>query len=129
MPAEIGIRDKLFDLSEAKELLPLIQVVTERHFHKLDPIQTRMAKMLSNDPRRQAYEQEFERQVSQWRSKVAQLGARVAGLWAVEFDVVDGSLCWRYPELTINSFRKHGEAFSERVKLRDYIDESDPEWV
>jgi hypothetical protein len=129
MQPEIGVRDKLFNLTEAKELLPLVQIVTKRQFTKLSPIKERMNRMLANDPRRRTVEQEFEFQVSQWRSKVMQLGARVSGLWTVEFDVGDGSLCWRYPELSLNYFRKHGTEFSERVKLRDYIEECDPEWV
>ena len=129
MQPEIGVRDKLFNLSEAKELLPLVQLLTGRQFSKLSPVQERMNKMLANDPRRKAVEQEFEFQVSQWRSKVMQLGVSVSGLWTVEFDVGEGSLCWRYPELSLNYFRKHGSAFSERVKLSDYIEECDPEWV
>lgn len=129
MQTEIGVRDKLFNLSEAKELLPLVQLLTRRQFSKLSPIQERMNKMLANDPRRKAVEQEFEFQVSQWRSKVMQLGVHVSALWTVEFDVGEGSLCWRYPELSLNYFRKHGTEFSERVKLSDYIEECDPEWV
>lgn len=129
MQAEIGLRDKVFNLAEAHALLPVLQVVCRRHFLQLQPIQERLSKMLANDPRRKVYEREFEVQVSQWRSKATQLGVRVVGLWTVEFDVGEGSLCWRYPEISINTFRKHGTEFSERVKLRDYIEECDPEWV
>lgn len=129
MQLDIGTRDKLFDLAEAKALLPLVQAVSKRQFSKLSPTQDRLNKMLANDPRRKVYEHEFELYVSQWRSKVIQLGAQVTGLWTVEFDVGEGCLCWRYPELSLNYFRKHGAAFSERVKLRDYIEECDPEWV
>lgn len=129
MRPEIGIRDKLFNLAEARALLPLVQAVSKRHFLQLQPIQERLSRMLANDPRRKVFEREFEWLVSQWRSKVIQLGAKVSGLWSVEFDVGEGCLCWRYPELSINTFRKHGTAFSERVKLNDYIEEYDPEWV
>lgn len=128
-PPEIGVRDKLFNLSEAKNLLLLIEAVTERYCVELSPIQYRMSRMLVNDPRRKVYELEYELLVSQWRSKVVQLGAQVSALWTVEFDVGEGCLCWRYPELNLNYFRKHGATFSERVKLRDYIEECDPEWV
>lgn len=129
MPVEIGVHDKLFNLTEARALLPFIQSVSKRQFLQLSPVQERLNKMLANDPRRQIYEREFESQVSQWRSKVIQFGVRVSGLWMVEFDVGEGCLCWRHPELSIKTFRKHGVAFSERVKLSDYIEECDPEWV
>lgn len=128
-PPEIGVRDKLFNLNEASELLLLIDVVTKRYCLQLIPIQERMNNMLANDPRRKVYEKEYELLVSQWCAKIVQLGARVSALWTVEFDVGEGCLCWRYPELGLNYFRKHGAAFSERVKLRDYIEEYDPEWV
>ena len=123
------MRDKVFNLPEAQALLPLVQAVSKRQYVQLSPIQDRLNAMLDNDPRRHVFEREFELLVSQWRSKVIQLGVRVSGLWMVEFDVGDGCLCWRYPELSIKTFRKHGAAFSERVKLRDYIEEYDPEWV
>lgn len=129
MQPEIGVQNKLFNMSEAKSLLQSVQAVTKRYHAELQPIQNHMNKMLANDPRRKVYEQEFELTVSQWRYKIVQLGVRVSGLWTVEFDVGEGSLCWRYPELGLGYFRKHGESFSERVKLRDYIDECDPEWV
>lgn len=129
MFAEIGLKDKLFNIDEARALLPLVQVVTEKQRLDLAPIQARLQKMLSNDQRRKVYERDYEWVVSQWRNKIELLGARVSGLWMVEFDVGGGSLSWRYPELNVNYFRVHGAEFSERVKLRDYIEENDPDWA
>lgn len=127
--AEIGQKDKLFDIKEAQSLLPMVRSVTKAQREALVPIQDRLNKMLANDPRRRVFENDFEVVVSLWRDKVALLGARVSGLWVVEFDVGGGSLCWHYPELSLNYFRAHGASFSERVKLRDYIDETDPDWA
>ncbi len=129
MHVEIGLKDKLFNLTEARELLLLVQSVTKTQESLLSPIQDRLKRMLANDPRRSAFERQYELIVEQWRNKVELLGARVSGLWIVEFDVGEGSLSWRYPELSLNHFRGRGAAFSERVKLCDYIEEHDPDWA
>jgi len=126
---EIGLKDKLFNLKEAQELLELVQTVTEIQHGQLAPVQDRLNKMLANDPRRKVYESEYERIVDQWRTKIQLLGAHVSGLWMVEFDVGEGCLAWRYPELSLNYFQARGASFSERVKLRDYIEENDPDWA
>ena len=129
MFAEIGLKDKLFDIQEANALLPLVRAVTSSQRDDLAPIQTKLNKMLANDPRRKVFEKDYQVVVSHWRTKVELLGARVSGLWIVEFDVGGGSLCWRYPELSLNYFRADGAGFSERVRLQDYIDETDPDWA
>lgn len=125
--AEIGSGKKLFNLDEAQSLLLLVRKVTERHAAELEPLQSRLDRMLSNDPRRVAVEREFERSISIWRGKVARLGGHAAGLWVVEFDVGEGFLSWRYPELQIAYFRSKHDTI--RKRLKDYIDENDPDWA
>ncbi len=129
MVAEIGLKDKLFNVEEARELLPLVRGVTATQRSELAPIQKKLSMMLANDPRRKVFERDYELVVSNWRNKIELLGARVPGLWTVEFDVGGGSLSWRYPELGLNYFRADGAKFSERVKLNDYINENDPDWA
>lgn len=129
MAAEIGETGKLFDLNEAKALLPLIRSVTDAHRERLAPVQDRLSKMLSNDPRRGKIEQEFEHIVSRWKEKVEQLGASVQGLWVVEFDVGEGYLSWRYPEMGLNFFRPEGSKFADRIRLSRYVEETDPDWA
>lgn len=129
MSVEITPCSKLFELTEARELLPLIQGITLNYQVQLAPVQQRMNMMLSNDPRRNLIETEYEEIVNQWRNKIERLGATVFGLWVVEFDVGGGHLCWRHPELTLNYFRRAGSRFSDRVKLSDYIESNDPDWA
>ena len=129
MSIEIGQKAKLFNLAEAREHLPLVQVITKSHQAKLAPVQARLNRMLSNDPRRSVIEKEYEQLVSQWKLKIEQLGAMVGGLWVIEFDVGEAVLCWRYPELGLNFVRAHGQPFSKRVKLALYREEVDPDWV
>ena len=129
MTIEIGQQEKLFNLSEAREHLALVQTITKRHQILLAPIQVRLAKMLSNDPRRVAIESEYEGIVSKWKIKIEHLGACVRGLWIVEFNVGEAVLCWRYPELSLNYVREQQQQFSERQKLSSYIEVHDPDWV
>lgn len=129
MFTEIGLKDKLFNLQEARALLPMIRTVTISQRDELVPIRERLNKMLANDPRRKVFEADYQVVVSNWRNKVELLGARVSGLWTVEFDVGGGSLCWRYPELSLNYFRADGAPFSDRVALQEYISETDPDWA
>ncbi len=126
---DIGSPQKLFNLAEARELLELVKRITERHRQELTPIRYRLDRMLSNDPRRPAIEYEFEAVVERWKIKMEQLGVQASNLWVVEFDVGDGFLSWRYPELGINHFRGYDSPFSERRKLADYIEEQDPDWA
>ena len=126
---EIGTKDKVFSLSEADALMPLVKSVTKTYAAELAPLQAKLNKMLSNDIRRSVLEDEYEEIVSQWRCKIANVGAGVTGLWQVEFDLGDGCLAWRFPELGLTHFKPHGMAFSVRVKLADYIEECDPDWA
>ena len=128
MTVEIVDSEKMFSLSEAQELLPLVQKITHAHCSKLEPIQIRLDRMLSNDPRRSSVEREYQAEVSAWRGKVRRLGLKAAGLWVVEYSVgVDGRLSWRYPELDIAYFSVQGD--SKRIRLVDYIEENDPDWA
>lgn len=95
----------------------------------LAPVQTRLNRMLSNDPRRPAIEDEYEQIVSKWVVKIQQLGASVQGLWIVEFNMGDVYLCWRYPELSLSYVREANQHFKQRQKLATYVELNDPDWV
>lgn len=129
MTIEIGQQQKLFSLSEARAHLALVQAITKRHQVSLAPIQDRLKKILSNDPRRVAVESEYEAIVLKWKIKIEQLGASVQGLWVVEFNLGEAVLCWRYPELSLNYVREQQQQFSERQKLKSYIEVHDPDWA
>lgn len=129
MSHEIGSANKLFSLQEARGLVTLVCSITQKHQTELTPLQYRLNRMLANDPRRKALEQQYELVVSRWRHKITLLGARVAGLWVVEFDVGEGALSWRYPELSLAYFREAEQPLSQRRNLKRYIEEHDPDWA
>lgn len=129
MTFEIGLVGRVFNLREARDQMPIVQSITKKHQIELTPIQQRLNKMLSNDPRRSQLEFEYEAVVRRWGTKIEQLGAKVAGLWEVEFNTGEGSLCWRHPELSLNYFRANGKSFAERERLNQYIENYDPDWA
>lgn len=125
---EISQNGKVFNLTESQELVPLVKKITFDHHRALKPIQFRLDRMLSNDPRRAAIEQVFEREVGAWQGKIHRLGLIAVGLWEVEFSVgAEGALSWRYPELELSYFREAGSVI--RKKLKNYIEECDPDWA
>jgi hypothetical protein len=126
---QIWREEQYFSLSEAKALLPLVERITNDHYRQLVPVQEKLNMMLSNDPRRLPYERAFEEVVSAWKKKMDRLGLTVKGLWVVEFEVGDGHLNWRFPELKIGYFRPRNADLSQRIRLSKYIEEQDPDWA
>lgn len=120
---------KFFNLNDARALFPLVRKITDKHYKKLIPVQCKIEHMLSNDPRRSAIEREYEIIVTQWKQKMERLGLISKGLWLVNFDVGDGYLCWKYPELEIAYYYDYDAGFAGRRKLSEVIEEIDPDWA
>ena len=120
---------KHFSLSEAKQVLPVLQKITRSAAQDLAPLQDEMSRLLDCDPRQEPLRGQFEQIVRKWLSQVQRLGLRVSGLWEVGFDTGDGYLSWRHPELRLAYFRHYEEIFSLRRPLGQVIEEDQPEWA
>jgi hypothetical protein len=120
---------RIFSLSEACELLPVIRKLTAFASRELDPCQLRMRQLLNCDPRLVELELEFETIIRKWVERVQRLGVTVSGLWQIGFDTGEGHLCWRYPELRLAYFRGYGENLGSRRRLSEVIQEYQPDWA
>jgi len=120
---------RVFSLSEARELLPVIRKLTAFASRELDPCQLMMRRLLDCDPRLAPLELEFETITRKWVERVQRLGVTVSGLWQVGFDTGEGYLCWRYPELRLAYFRGYGESLDARRRLSEVIQEYQPDWA
>jgi hypothetical protein len=128
---QIVARDdtRVFTLSEAEQLFPLVRSITEEAWRELEPVRTRLESMVPSNPRARAVERDYEAIVKRWMAKMARLGLVVKGLWLVDFDTGDGYLCWKFPELRIGYFHAYHEGFTGRRPLREVIEELDPDWA
>ncbi|MHB1587490.1 MAG: DUF2203 domain-containing protein [Acidiferrobacteraceae bacterium] len=120
---------RVFTLSEAKALFPLVRRITSEAHRELEPVRRALAGMLPTNPQIRPIEREYEAIVKRWMSKMERLGLVVKGLWLVDFDTGDGYLCWKFPELKIGHYHDYHEGFGGRRPLRDVIEECDPDWA
>ncbi len=120
---------QIFTLSEARALLPLVSRITAGAATELAPLQRRLRRMLACDPRLQAVEVEYEKVVRRWIGKIERLGLVASGLWWVNFDIGEGYVCWRYPEIRLDYFHAYGDRPEDRRKISEICEQYCPDWI
>lgn len=125
---QIG-KQQVFNLQEARLLLPTIEKITKRFHSRTTKIESRLQRLVMADPRRRSLLEDFGEHVSDWKTKMEGLGVSANNLWQVQFNVGDGFLCWQFPELVISHFLPKGEDWQDKVKLKEYIESYDPDWA
>lgn len=119
---------RVFSLTEAKALFPLVRRVTHTAYAELEPVRKTLESLLPTDPRVAEVEKQYEVVVKRWVSKMERLGLVVKGLWLVDFDTGDGYLCWKFPELRLAHYHSYDEGFADRRTLEQVVEEMDPDW-
>lgn len=108
-----------FTLNEARELLPTILKITERHNKTVKRLLVRIEN-LQGDPNACAeLENQFNAEITQWQNKCKALGVEGKGLWLVDFDCGTGYYCWKFPETTLEHWHSYTEGFQARVKIKE----------
>lgn len=110
-------------------MLPLVIRVTRQAAEELSPVQSRLRRMLSCDPRLPSVEADFEGVVRAWIGKIERLGLIADGLWWVSFDLGEGYVSWRYPEIRLDYFYANGERPRDRRKISEVCEQFIPDWV
>ena len=128
-PHQIQGETRIFSLSEAMALFPLVRRLTEEAYRELQPVREQMKFTLPTNPDISRIEQNYREIVRKWMGKMERLGLVVKGLWLVDFDTGDGYLCWRYPELKLNHYHSYEEGFNGRRPLKEVVEELDPDWA
>jgi hypothetical protein len=128
---QISSRDdpRIFTLSEAELLFPLVRKLTQATYQELEPVRRALEAMVPTNPMIQDIERQYEVIVKRWVGKMERLGLVVKGLWLVDFDTGDGYLCWKFPELRIGYYHSYHEGYSGRIPLRQVVEELDPDWA
>lgn len=120
---------RVFTLTEAEALFPLVWKITEEAYRELEPVRRALEALLPSNPLLQKAEKDYETLVRRWMGKMDRLGLVVKGLWLVDFDTGEGYLCWKFPELRIGHYHGHHEGFDARRALHEVIEEIDPDWA
>lgn len=120
---------QIFTLHEARVMLPLITRITSSAAAELAPQQKRLRRMLTCDPRLVVVEARYETVVRGWIGKIERLGLTAAGLWWVNFDMGEGYICWRYPEIRLDYFHDYGEKPEQRRQISELCEQFRPDWI
>lgn len=120
---------RMFTLSEAEALFPLVRRITQAAYNELEPVRRNLEAFVPTNPLIRDVEKQYETIVKRWVAKMERLGLVVKGLWLVDFDTGDGYLCWKFPELKLGYYHGYHEGYSGRRPLREIIEEFDPDWA
>ena len=128
---QIVARDdpRIFTLSEAEALFPLVRKITQAAYAELEPVRHNLEAMIPGNPLIRDVEKQYETIVRRWVAKMERLGLVVKGLWLVDFDTGDGYVCWKFPELKLAHYHGYQEGYPGRRPLREVIEEFDPDWA
>lgn len=113
-------KKKIFTLSDAETLLPLVYKLTEDYSKKVRKLINQLEAFPSKQCERAIeVEASINLLVEQWQNKIERLGAKPKGLWLADFDNGSGYYCWKYPETRISFFHGYNEGFSGRKTIEE----------
>jgi hypothetical protein len=117
---------RIFSLSEANELIPVVSELTAGVVEHLEAIRQRheLRQPRVEEDLPETILKEIERALHQWSEEIQQLGAMPKGYFTVDFQSLDPELlyCWTYGEDRIGYTHKAWENFMHR---RPLVDEKD----
>lgn len=116
-----------FSLEHANELLPIIRRWTAEAQKKIEPMIEKMEAVRLESPQQaRELEAEVDRNLVAWQTKIKKLGARVGGLWIVDFDNGRGLWTWRFPEAQVGYWREYGQSLEQGIPLEELPEELYP---
>jgi len=119
---------RVFTLSEARALMPLIVKITTAAHKKLEPLRSQLQIALSDDDDSASkVESSYRKVVQDWIDKLQRLGVTASNLWVVHFDTGDGHLCWHFPELRLASFHLYEDCEKGRRSVEEYVELFQPD--
>lgn len=120
---------RVFTLSEARALMPLIVKITTAAHKKLEPLRSQLQTSITvNDNSAGTVESAYRKVVQDWIDKLQRLGVTASNLWVVHFDTGDGHLCWRFPELHLANFHLYEDCEKGRRSVEEYVELFQPDW-
>ncbi|MBK7889522.1 MAG: DUF2203 family protein [Bdellovibrionales bacterium] len=121
----VGInRRSVFNLSEARAVLPVVSRLTKQYSERVQNLINEIEGLKAESPRADILESEAGRLIQEWQSKIQKLGGLPKGMWIVDFDSGDGYFCWKFPEKSIQYWHHYRDGFTKRVVLPETSHES-----
>ncbi len=121
----VGInRRSVFNLSEARAVLPVVSRLTKQYSERVQNLIKEIESLKAESPRADILESEAGRLIQEWQSKIQKLGGLPKGMWIVDFDSGDGYFCWKFPEKSIQYWHHYRDGFTKRVVLPETSHES-----
>jgi hypothetical protein len=118
-------KKKQFTLEEANQLLPLVVKLTEESSRQVKKLINQLEAFPDKkNERALELEEQVNKHIELWQTKIEKLGLRPKGLWLCDFDNGNGYFCWKYPESKITFFHGYNEGFSGRKKL---VEDQEPQ--
>ncbi|MCB0393866.1 MAG: DUF2203 domain-containing protein [Bdellovibrionales bacterium] len=118
-------RKRIFSLSDAQELLPIIQRITRQHSEKVESLINRIEAASSLSPDAvERLEAEINSEVQGWQTKLEKLGVQPKGLWVADFDSGDGYFCWKFPETEVAHWHRYSDGYSGRLPIDKYMSQT-----
>lgn len=113
-------RGRVFNLTDAREVLPIMYRITEKVSEKVKALMHQLESSSSLPAAKSLeIEAEIDQLVLEWHKKVEMLGARPKGMWLADFDSGEGYFCWKYPEKDIYYWHGYSDGFSRRVAINE----------
>jgi hypothetical protein len=109
-------RHSVLSFQQASQLLTLVYKITAESDLLLQELTSKLNR-LSHQIRTQEIsdiEEQVQKLINKWESKILKLGLEPKGIWLVDFDAGDGYYCWKYPELELKFWHGYKDGFSGR---------------
>jgi hypothetical protein len=107
----------VFTLTEARELLPIVQEMTADAVRQAEALADAMDDLADDDPQRTVLGGELKIVVDDWTERIRTMGLEAKGLWLVDFDNGEGYYCWQHPEASLSHYHGYDEGFAGRMKI------------
>jgi hypothetical protein len=109
---------KLFSLTQARALLPVVREMTAEAVRQADELADELDHILDDDdPQRSVLGAELKVVVDGWAARIREMGLEANGLWLVDFDNGEGYYCWQHPESSVSHYHGYEEGFAGRMKI------------
>ena len=110
---------RVFNLEEARAVLPKVQAMTQPVFELASSLaeELQSAEDLQDDARAEQLQERLETLMESWAEGVRAMGPEVKGPWLVDFDSGDGYWCWAFPEDSLDHWHSYEGGFSSRMPV------------